>query len=83
MVIYEYEKNHPEANVNQATQGFIDYLTKQIMHVEFYARTSQEICIEDGIDQRMKCQQIMRDAVLDKYQEQLRRNTDLRYGKNQ
>ena len=38
----EYEKNHPEVNINQATQEFINYLQTRSC-TSSYRRTSKEI----------------------------------------
>lgn len=45
----EYEKNHPEVNINQATQEFINYL--QTDHARQVIEEQVKKFIEDGIDQ--------------------------------
>ena len=45
----EYEKNHPEVNINQATQEFINYL--QTDHARQVIEEQVKKYIEDGIDQ--------------------------------
>ena len=57
----EYEKNHPEVNINQATQEFINYL--QTDHARQVIEEQVKKFIEDGIDQN-EMQQII-NAVLD------------------
>ena len=59
----EYEKNHPEVNINQATQEFINYL--QTDHARQVIEEQVKKYIEDGIDQN-EMQQII-NAVLDDY----------------
>jgi len=59
----EYEKNHPEVNINQATQEFINYL--QTDHARQVIEEQVKKFIEDGIDQN-EMQQII-NAVLDDY----------------
>ena len=63
----EYEKNHPEVNINQATQEFINYL--QTDHARQVIEEQVKKYIEDGIDQN-EMQQII-NAVLDDYKKQL------------
>ena len=66
----EYEKNHPEVNINQATQEFINYL--QTDHARQVIEEQVKKYIEDGIDQN-EMQQII-NAVLDDYKKQLGAN---------
>ena len=66
----EYEKNHPEVNINQATQEFINYL--QTDHARQVIEEQVKKFIEDGIDQN-EMQQII-NAVLDDYKKQLGAN---------
>ena len=66
----EYEKNHPEVNINQATQEFINYL--QTDHARQVIEEQVKKYIEDGIDQN-EMQQII-NAVLDDYKKQLSAN---------
>ena len=66
----EYEKNHPEVNINQATQEFINYL--QTDHARQVIEEQIKKYIEDGIDQN-EMQQII-NAVLDDYKKQLGEN---------
>ena len=66
----EYEKNHPEVNINQATQEFINYL--QTDHARQVIKEQVKKYIEDGIDQN-EMQQII-NAVLDDYKKQLGAN---------
>ena len=66
----EYEKNHPEVNINQATQEFINYL--QTDHARQVIEEQVKKYIEDGIDQN-EMQQII-NAVLDDYKIQLGAN---------
>lgn len=66
----EYEKNHPEVNINQATQEFINYL--QTDHARQVIEEQVKKYIEDGIDQN-EMQQII-SAVLDDYKKQLGAN---------
>ena len=66
----EYEKNHPEVNINQATQEFINYL--QTDHARQVIEEQVKKFIEDGIDQN-EMQQII-NAVLDDYKKQLSAN---------
>jgi len=66
----EYEKNHPEVNINQATQEFINYL--QTDHARQVIEEQVKKYIEDGIDQN-EMQQII-NAVLDDYKKQLGEN---------
>ncbi len=68
----EYIKSHPEANINQAMQGFIDYIQSN----EAMSFIQEEIkkYAQDGISNE-EMTQIMRD-LFEKYQEQLG-NTDL------
>ena len=66
----EYEKNHPEVNINQATQEFINYL--QTDHARQVIKDQVKKYIEDGIDQN-EMQQII-NAVLDDYKKQLGAN---------
>lgn len=63
----EYIKSHPEANVNQAMQGFIDYIQSN----EAMSFIQEEIkkYAQDGISNE-EMSQIMRD-LFEKYQEQL------------
>ena len=63
----EYIKSHPEANVNQAMQGFIDYIQSN----EAMSFIQEEIkkYAQDGISNE-GMSQIMRD-LFEKYQEQL------------
>ena len=72
----EYIKSHPEANVNQAMQGFIDYIQSN----EAMSFIQEEIkkYAQDGISNE-EMSQIMRD-LFEKYQEQLG-NTDLNMAK--
>ena len=72
----EYIKSHPEANVNQAMQGFIDYIQSN----EAMSFIQEEIkkYAQDGISNE-EMLQIMRD-LFEKYQEQLG-NTDLNMAK--
>ena len=60
-------KSHPEANVNQAMQGFIDYIQSN----EAMSFIQEEIkkYAQDGISNE-EMSQIMRD-LFEKYQEQL------------
>lgn len=66
----EYEKNHPEVNINQATQEFINYL--QTDHARQVIEEQVKKYVEDGIDQN-EMQQII-NAVLDDYKKQLGAN---------
>ena len=66
----EYEKNHPEVNINQATQEFINYL--QTDHARQVIEEQVKKFIEDGIDQN-EMQQII-NTVLDDYKKQLGAN---------
>lgn len=66
----EYEKNHPEANINQATQEFINYL--QTDQAKKVIEEQIKKYIEDGIDQD-EMQKII-NAVLDDYKKQLGEN---------
>ena len=66
----EYEKNHPEVNINQATQEFINYL--QTDHARQVIEEQVKKYIEDGIDQN-EMQQII-NTVLDDYKKQLGAN---------
>ncbi len=74
----EYIKSHPEANVNQAMQGFIDYIQSN----EAMSFIQEEIkkYAQDGISNE-EMSQIMRD-LFEKYQEQLG-DTELNMIKNQ
>lgn len=63
----EYEKNHPEANINQATQEFINYL--QTDQAKKVIEEQIKKYIEDGINQD-EMQAIVK-AIVEDYKKQL------------